>query len=181
MCKNLTQTFCLTTKGRKSNIDGVKGERKRRNPLPERKVIMATNKNIFTNATAMNAVSAIVDSMTDEQLSEFIPADMEVINAFRAKVARITETMQPKARANKTSATARANMAMAETAAAIIAKANKPVTWAYIAERMNGITTSQKATAVLAYAIESGSVERETIKGKVYYQPAGYTAETVAA
>lgn len=148
-------------------------------PRNQKGAVMA-NKNAFTNATAMATVAAILAHMEDSDIATYT-AEIGTVEEFRAKVARIAETMQPKARAKRTSATAKANMALAEKCAELVNRAGKPVTWSYIGDRVAGITTSQKATAVMAYAVENGTVERVILKGKVYYQPTGYTATEGAA
>lgn len=135
---------------------------------------MATTKNAFTNAQAMNLVEEILKTIADDQIAEMTDKPVE---DFRAKVARMVEVAQPKAREHKESAATKANKAKALECAKVILAAQKPVDWKYIAERVNGIGSSQKATAVLAYAISNGDIERVQIKGKVYYQQAGISPE----
>lgn len=141
---------------------------------------MATTKNAFTNASAMNLVAEILKTITDEQIAELTDKPVE---DFRAKVARMVEVAQPKEREHKETAATKANKAKAVECVKIILAAQKPVDWKYIAERVNGITSSQKAVEVMKHAVASGNVERTQIKGKVYYQQAGIsdTEEEAAA
>lgn len=138
---------------------------------------MATEKkNTITNAQAMATLAEIVREMTDDQVVDYLTDD-ELVPVFREKIDHMAEVAQPKARKREESAAAKANKAKAEECAKVIFAAQKPVDWKYIAERVNGIGSSQKATAVLAYAINNGDIERVQIKGKVYYQQAGVSSE----
>lgn len=134
---------------------------------------MATNKNTFTNAEAMNLVNELLKVTPDETLEEFTDKS---VNDLREKIAHMAAVSQPKARKSEESPAAKANKAKAVECEKIILEANKPVDWKFIAERCNGIPSSQKATAILAYAISNGNIERVQIKGKVYYQQAGLSS-----
>lgn len=132
---------------------------------------MATKKNTFTNATALTAVCDLLKTLTDEQIAEVVPA--EAVQDLRDKVARITETSQPKAREKRESAATKANKLLAVKAIDAVLNAQKPVDWKYLAERVNGMTSSQKAVEVMKHALATEKIERVQIKGKVYYQQAG--------
>nr|DAF55263.1 MAG TPA: hypothetical protein [Siphoviridae sp. ctZHD14] len=134
---------------------------------------MATNKNTFTNAEAMTLVSKLLEVTPDETLEELTD---KPVNDLREKIAHMVEVSQPKARKREESPAAKANKAKAVECEKIILAANKPVDWKYVAERCNGITSSQKATAILGYAISNGNIERVQIKGKVYYQQTGISS-----
>lgn len=134
---------------------------------------MATNKNTFTNAEAMTLVSKLLEVTPDETLEELTD---KPVDDLREKIAHMVEVSQPKARKREESPAAKANKAKAVECEKIILAANKPVDWKYIAERCNGITSSQKATAILGYAISNGNIERVQIKGKVYYQQTGLSS-----
>lgn len=136
---------------------------------------MATNKNTFTNAQVMATLAEIVREMTDDQVVDYLTDD-KLVPVFREKIDHMAKVAQPKARKREESPAAKANKAKAVECEKIILEANKPVDWKYIAERCNGITSSQKATAILAYAISNGNIERVQIKGKVYYQQAGLSS-----
>lgn len=166
----------MTTLTANSNINSVKGDNKKISP-PHRKVlIMATEKkNTITNAQAMATLAEIVREMTDDQVVDYLTDD-ELVPVFREKIDHMAKVAQPKARKSEESAVAKVNKAKAVECEKIILAANKPVDWKYIAERCNGITSSQKATAILAYAISNGNIERVQIKGKVYYQQAGLSS-----
>ena len=133
---------------------------------------MAT-KNTFTNAEAMNLVEKLLEATPDATLEEFTDKS---VNDLREKIAHMAAVSQPKARKREESPAAKANKAKALECEKIILAAGKPVDWKFIAERCNGITSSQKATAILAYAISNGNIERAQIKGKVYYQQAGLSS-----
>jgi hypothetical protein len=133
---------------------------------------MAT-KNTFTNAEAMNLVEKLLEATPDATLEEFTDKS---VNDLREKIAHMAAVSQPKARKREESPAAKANKAKALECEKIILAAGKPVDWKFIAERCNGITSSQKATAILAYAIGNGNIERAQIKGKVYYQQAGLSS-----
>ena len=135
---------------------------------------MATNKNTFTNAEAMTIIGKLLEVTTDKTLEEFTEKS---VNDLREKFSHMVEVAQPKEREHKESAATKANKVKASECVKVILSAQKPVDWKYIAERVNGIGSSQKATAVLAYAINSGDVERVQIRGKVYYQQAGISSE----
>lgn len=134
---------------------------------------MATNKNTFTNAEAMTLISKLLEVTPDTTLEELTD---KPVNDLREKIAHMVEVSQPKARKREESPAAKANKAKAVECEKIILAANKPVDWKYIAERCNGITSSQKATAILGYAISNGNIERVQIKGKVYYQQTGLSS-----
>lgn len=135
---------------------------------------MATNKkNAFTNATAMNAVNAILSHLADEQVAEFASIESDNVQDLRDKVAHMTETAQPKAREKRESAATKANKILAVKAIEAILNAQKPVDWKYLAEHVTGMTSSQKAVEVMKHALATEKVERVQIKGKVYYQQAG--------
>lgn len=134
---------------------------------------MATNKNTFTNAEAMTLVSKLLEVTPDETLEKLTD---KPVDDLREKIAHMLEVSQPKARKREESPAAKANKAKAVECEKIILAANKPVDWKYIAERCNGITSSQKATAILGYAISNGNIERVQIKGKVYYQQTGLSS-----
>lgn len=140
---------------------------------------MATKKNAFTNATAMTAVNAILATLTDEQIAEVVPSDQ--VQDLRDKVAHITETAQPKAREKRESAATKANKQLAVKAIEAVLNAQKPVDWKYLAERVNGMTSSQKAVEVMKHALATEKIERVQIKGKVYYQQAGISDTEEAA
>lgn len=133
---------------------------------------MAT-KSTFTNAEAMNIIGKLLEVTPDETLQEFTD---KPINDFREKFAHMEEVSQPKTRKREESPAAKANKAKALECEKIILAAGKPVDWKYLAERCNGITSHQKATTILGYAISNGNIERVQIKGKVYYQQAGLSS-----
>ena len=133
---------------------------------------MAT-KDTFTNAEAMNLVEKLLEATPDATLEKFTDKS---VNDLREKIAHMAAVSQPKARKREESPAAKANKAKALECEKIILTAGKPVDWKFIAERCNGITSSQKATAILAYAINNGNIERVQIKGKVYYQQAGLSS-----
>lgn len=134
---------------------------------------MATSKSIFTNAEAMDIINDLLKVTPDSTLEELTDKSADEL---RKKIAHMAEVSQPKARKREESPAAKANKAKAIECEEIILAAGKPVDWKFIAERCNGITSSQKATAILAYSISNGNIERVQIKGKVYYQQAGLSS-----
>lgn len=132
-----------------------------------------TNKNVFTNAEAMQVAAKLIAATPDNVLAELTDKPVE---DFRSKFNHMEAVSQPKDRKREESPAAKANKAKAIECEEIILAAGKPVDWKFIAERCNGITSSQKATAILTHAISNGNIERIQIKGKVYYQQAGLSS-----
>ena len=138
-----------------------------------------TKKNAFTNATAMSAVNELLSRLADEQLAEVVESDK--VQDLRDKVMHMTATAQPKPRDKRESAATKANKALAVKAIDAVLNAQKPVDWKYLAERVGGMTSSQKAVEVMKHALATEKIERVQIKGKVYYQQAGIADTEEAA
>ena len=124
------------------------------------------NKNAFTNAQALTAVAAILKEVDQDVIA--MHTMEKPVSDLLAKIdhmANVTNKPRPKVE----SATTKKNKALAVKVAKLLENETEKdgLTWEEIAERVDGITTSAKAVAVIKHA---PTVESFKVKGKTYYR-----------
>ena len=127
---------------------------------------MANEKNAFTNATALTTIAAILKELDSDTIARHTAE--KPVNDLLAKIDHMASVAN-KPRPKVESVTTKKNKALAvKVAKCLEAETEKDgLTWEEIAERVDGITTSAKAVAVIKHA---PTVESFKVKGKTYYR-----------
>ena len=127
---------------------------------------MANEKNAFTNATALTTIAAILKELDSDTIARHTAE--KPVNDLLAKIDHMANVAN-KPRPKVESVTTKKNKALAvKVAKCLEAETEKDgLTWEEIAERVDGITTSAKAVAVIKHA---PTVESFKVKGKTYYR-----------
>ena len=129
---------------------------------------MATNneKNTFTNAQALTTVAAILKELDQDTIA--MHTMEKPVSDLIAKIDHMA-TVANKPRPKVESVTTKKNKALAVQVAKCLENETEKdgLTWEEIAERVDGITTSAKAVAVIKHA---PTVESFKVKGKTYYR-----------
>lgn len=127
---------------------------------------MANEKNAFTNATALTTIAAILKELDSNTIAKHTAE--KPVSDLLAKIDHMASVAN-KPRPKVESVTTKKNKALAvKVAKCLEAETEKDgLTWEEIAERVDGITTSAKAVAVIKHA---PTVESFKVKGKTYYR-----------
>ena len=127
---------------------------------------MANEKNAFTNATALTTIAAILKELDSDTIARHTAE--KPVSDLLAKIDHMASVAN-KPRPKVESVTTKKNKALAvKVAKCLEAETEKDgLTWEEIAERVDGITTSAKAVAVIKHA---PTVESFKVKGKTYYR-----------
>ena len=127
---------------------------------------MANEKNAFTNATALTTIAAILKELDSNTIAKHTAE--KPVGDLLAKIDHMASVAN-KPRPKVESVTTKKNKALAvKVAKCLEAETEKDgLTWEEIAERVDGITTSAKAVAVIKHA---PTVESFKVKGKTYYR-----------
>ena len=127
---------------------------------------MANEKNAFTNASALTTIAAILKELDNDTIARHTAE--KPVSDLLAKIDHMASVAN-KPRPKVESVTTKKNKALAvKVAKCLEAETEKDgLTWEEIAERVDGITTSAKAVAVIKHA---PTVESFKVKGKTYYR-----------
>lgn len=127
---------------------------------------MANEKNAFTNASALTTIAAILKELDSDTIARHTAE--KPVSDLLAKIDHMASVAN-KPRPKVESVTTKKNKALAvKVAKCLEAETEKDgLTWEEIAERVDGITTSAKAVAVIKHA---PTVESFKVKGKTYYR-----------
>lgn len=127
---------------------------------------MANEKNAFTNATALTTIAAILKELDSDTIARHTAE--KPVSDLLAKIDHMASVAN-KPRPKVESVTTKKNKALAVKVAKCLESETEKdgLTWEEIAERVDGITTSAKAVAVIKHA---PTVESFKVKGKTYYR-----------
>ena len=127
---------------------------------------MANEKNAFTNATALTTIAAILKELDSDTIAKHTAE--KPVSDLLAKIDHMASVAN-KPRPKVESVTTKKNKALAVKVAKCLESETEKdgLTWEEIAERVDGITTSAKAVAVIKHA---PTVESFKVKGKTYYR-----------
>ena len=127
---------------------------------------MANEKNAFTNASALTTIAAILKELDSNTIAKHTAE--KPVSDLLAKIDHMANVAN-KPRPKVESVTTKKNKALAVKVAKCLESETEKdgLTWEEIAERVDGITTSAKAVAVIKHA---PTVESFKVKGKTYYR-----------
>ena len=127
---------------------------------------MANEKNAFTNASALTTIAAILKELDSDTIARHTAE--KPVSDLLAKIDHMASVAN-KPRPKVESVTTKKNKALAVKVAKCLESETEKdgLTWEEIAERVDGITTSAKAVAVIKHA---PTVESFKVKGKTYYR-----------
>ena len=129
-----------------------------------------TTTNKLTNKVALAAAAALMNGHTMDEVTAAAGYSQKELAAHLTHMYEVAS--KPRAKGTKSpSKESLALVALAKEAGALVAAQSEPVGTNWVMEHVAGVTSSQKATAVMRKAMELGLVEKAApVKGKVQYQ-----------
>lgn len=125
----------------------------------------------ITNAQALTAAVKLFDVVDDTTIAETCGIGYDQVATLVEKIGHMAEVAnKPRKKNTEPTPAQRRAIAKAAEVETYILGAGKPVNWENISEHISGLLTSQKVASLMKKVLANGKVERQTIKGRVYYQ-----------